>query len=339
MLNLFLLQWPFLGEIDEIDGKDASLDPIETLILSYFHSFYSKNLPIHPSYRQIAKGIGYRAKKKPEDCSRLSEREIEQKREKAEQKTIQRAVKSLQNKGYIRIVEKGNSWQKANRYEFCPGRTLWELFQLVDKENPGLLSKEEKDLAKKLLPLEKHTEPINGKAAPERVTEKAGESNAQRGGGNPPAKGSESDGKKQKVDAHGWKVLTPEEIKENKNRVWKEKYRGLLERIKSGNIDRRNFIVYVPDIIKDLRGEEAEKCLRDEEVIDTYHDKWFNPPDDVLDFINGLADQGVIVAIVNYWDCIAHRCCNLGETKFNLHVEEENLGNGIYIAHYYRGQK
>lgn len=337
MLNLFLLQWPFLREIDEIDGKDASLDPIETLILSYFHSFHSKNLPIHPSYRQIAKGIGYKAKKKPEDCSRLSEREIEQKREKAEQKTIQRAVKSLQNKGYICVVEKGNSWQKANRYEFCPGRTLWELFQLVDKENPGLLSKEEKDLAKKLLPLEEHTEPIKsepvtskaeGLSVSKRVTPQGSRAEGV------PKKTGEGQGKKQKVDAHGWKVLTPEEIKENKRRVWNRKYRDLSEHWK----DEWDHLVYIPDIIKDLRGEEAEKCLKGEEVIN--QDKWFNPPDDVLDFINGLADQGFTVAIGRYWDGIANRCCNLGETKFNLCVvKEENLGNGIYIAHYARGQK
>lgn len=318
MLNLFLLQWPFLGEIDEIDGKDASLDLKETLILSYFHSFYSKNMPIHPSYGQIAKGIGYKVKEGD-----------------TQPKAIKRAVKSLQDKGYIRVVEKGNSWRKANRYEFCPGRTLWELFQLVDKEKPSLISKEERDLAKKLLPLEKHTEPINGKpVSSSSATSKAeGLSVSER----VPEKAGEGHDKKQKVDAHGWKVLTPEEIKENKNRVWKEKYCELLKRIKSGNMDRRNFLVCVPDIIKELRGEEAEKCLKGEEVINP--GKWFNPPDDVLDFINGLADQGVIVAITGYWDCIARRCSNLGETKFNLHVEEENLGNGIYIAHYHRGQK
>lgn len=305
MLTYSFAVYPWLTEIDKIDGKDARLSDKEAMILCYFHSFYRKGQAIHPSKMQIAQALLLRVENGTQPSS------------------IRRALKGLQDKGYIHVVEKGNSRGKANRYEFCPGRTLWELFQLVDKENPGAFSDKERKLAARSLPLEEHTEPINGKTAPGCVTEKAG--------------GSDESGKKQKVDAHGWKVLTPEEIKENKNRVWKEKYRELLERIKSGNMDRRNFSVYVPDIIKELRGEEAEKCLKGEEVIN--QDKWFNPPDDVLDFINGLADQGVIVAIAGYWDCITRRCCNLGETKFNLHVEEEKLGNGIYIARYYRGQK
>lgn len=308
MLIYAYVTYPWLMDIDKIDGKDARLSDKEAEILCYFHSFYRNGLPIHPAKKQIAKAI------------RLGEKG---------EKTVQRAIKSLQNKGYIRVPEKGNSKGKANCYEFCQGRTLWDLFQILDRENPGLVSKAQRDAAKKDLSpaIAAHTEPIKAErvtpcsVVPERVPEKAGEGN----------------GKKQKVDAHGWKVLTPEEIKENKNRVWKEKYRDLLERIKSGNMDRRNFLVYIPDIIKDLRGEEAEKCLKGEEVIN--QDKWFNPPDDVLDLINGLADQGVIVAIAGYWDCIARRCSNLGETKFNLRVEEENLGNGIYIAHYHRGQK
>lgn len=332
MLTYSFAVYPWLTDIDKIDGKDARLSDKEAMILCYFHSFYRKGRAIHPSKMQIAQALLLRVENGTQPSS------------------IRRALKGLQDKGYIHVVEKGNSKGKANRYEFCPGRTLWDLFQIVDKENPDAFSDKERKLAARSLPQvhtddgnasQVHTEPIKA----ERVSRSSATSKAEGLSVTPcsvvpervPEKAGESDGKKQKVDAHGWKVLTPEEIKENKNRVWKEKYRDLLERIKSGNMDRRNFLVYVPDIIKELRGEEAEKCLKGEEVIN--QDKWFNPPDDVLDFINGLADQGVIVAIAGYWDCIARRCSNLGETKFNLRVEEENLGNGIYIAHYHRGQK
>lgn len=303
MLTYSFADYPWLMLIDKIDGKDARLSDNEIRILCYFHSFYRKGQAIHPSKVQIAQALHIRLEEGQTQPS-----------------TIRRAIKGLQNKGYIHLVEKGNSKGKANCYEFCPGRTLWDLFQIVDKENPDAFSNKERELAKRSLPPhDKHTEPMKDKPVSERVPEKAGEGH----------------GKKQKVDTYGWEVLTPEEIEKNKNRV-RKKYRDVYERLKSG--EQNQCYVDVEEIMKTLRGEEAEKCLKGEEVIKP--DKWFNPPDDVLEFINELADKGFSVTIAGYWDGVLHKNGNPGETKFNLHVvKEEKSGNGIYIAHYDRGQK
>lgn len=300
MLTYSFAIYPWLILVDKIDGKDARLSDKEAMILCYFHSFYRKGQAIHPSKMQIAQALLLRVENGTQPSS------------------IRRALKGLQDKGYICVTEKGNSRGKANRYEFCPGRTLWDLFQIVDKENPGVFSDKERKLAARSLPREE-AEPVNDKTVGKVVPEKAGEGH----------------GKKQKVDAHGWKVLTPEEIEKNKNRV-REKYRDVYERLKSG--EQNQCYVDVEEIMKALRGEEAEKCLKGEEVIKP--DKWFNPPDDVLEFINELADKGFSVTIAGYWDGVLHKNGNPGETKFNLCVvKEEKSGNGIYIAHYARGQK
>lgn len=258
MLTYAYVVYPWVMEIDKIDGKDARLSDNEARILCFFHSFYRNNLAIHPTRKQIAKAI------------LLGEKG---------EKTVQRAIKSLQNKGYIRVPEKGNSKGKANCYEFCPGRTLWDLFQIVDKENPGALSDGQRQRAKTDLSPDTSQAP----GSRDNVTGKEVKCSTQE-----PVKPATKKAEKKQakasvptVDAHNWENRE-EDIRKQAKQLWESVYKTKAEQHKT---------VTLNGLRDKLRGQEATDCK------DVRPDKYWTIHKQDFEIITWMIKKGLDVVI------------------------------------------
>lgn len=262
MLTYAYVVYPWLMLIDKIDGKDARLSDNEARILCFFHSFYRNNLPIHPTKTQIAEALFFRVESG-----------------KTQPSTIRRGLKGLQDKGYICVTEKGNSKGSANCYEFCPGRTLWDLFQIVDKENPGALSDGQRQIAKADL------SPVTSQAPGSRdnVTGKEVKCSTQE-----PVKPATKKAEKKQakasvptVDAHNWENRE-EDIKKQAKQLWESKYKTKAEQHKSVTLH----------LLRDeIRGQEATDCK------DVRPDKYWNIHKQDFEIITWMIKKGLDVVI------------------------------------------
>lgn len=256
MLTYAYVVYPWLMLIDKIDGKDARLSENEARILCFFHSFYRNNLPIHPTKTQIAEALFLRVESG-----------------KTQPSTIRRALKGLQDKGYISVTEKGNSKGKANCYEFCPGHTLWDLFQIVDKENPGALSEGQRQIAKADL------SPVASQASGSRDNVTGKEVKEPMKPATKKVEKKQAKASVPTVDANNWENRE-EDIKKQTRHVWDNHYKKYLAK----------GVVYKLSQVRDaLRGQEAEDCRNKRP------DKYWNIAKIDLECINWMMRSGLKV--------------------------------------------
>lgn len=291
MLTYAYVVYPWLMLIDKIDGKDARLSDNEARILCFFHSFYRNNLPIHPTKTQIAEALFFRVESG-----------------KTQPSTIRRGLKGLQDKGYICVTEKGNSKGSANCYEFCPGRTLWDLFQIVDKENPGALSDGQRQIAKADL------SPVTSQAPGSRdnITGKEVKCSTQE-----PVKHATKKAEKKQakasvptVDANGWENR-PEDLRAKANYLWKTKLKNM-----------KGKRVAITTLRDELRGSEAD-CKQ------SRPDKYWTLGKFDFDFIQMLKKNGVNV-VANGYDVFKGEPFTQGDSFKNLKVTHYIDDNGKY---------
>lgn len=258
MLTYAYVVYPWLMLIDKIDGKDARLSDNEARILCFFHSFYRNNLPIHPTKTQIAEALFFRVESG-----------------KTQPSTVRRALKGLQDKGYICVTEKGNSKGNANCYKFCPGRTLWDLFQIVDKENPGALSEGQKQIAKADL------SPVASQASGPRGTVTGKEVKESMKPATKKVEKKQAKASVPTVDANNWENRE-EDIKKQARQLWESKYKTKAEQHKS---------VALHLLRDEIRGQEATDCK------DVRPDKYWNIHKQDFNIIMWMIKKGLDVVI------------------------------------------
>lgn len=294
MLTYAYVIYPWLMLIDKIDGKDARLSDNEARILCFFHSFYRNNLPIHPTKIQIAEALFFRVESG-----------------KTQPSTIRRALKGLQDKGYICVTEKGNSKGNANCYKFCPGRTLWDLFQIVDKENPGALSEGQRQIAKADL------SPVTTQPTASRLHRDTSQACKAIEATQEPIKPATKKVEKKQakasvptVDANNWENRE-EDLRAKANYLWKTKYKDM--------VGKRVAITALRD---ELRGSEAD-CKQ------SRPDKYWTLGKFDFDFIQTLKEKGVNV-VANGYDVFKGEPFIQGDSFKNLKVTHYIDNNGKY---------